>query len=122
MRLNIRGRARPAGESGSITRNIARESLIEIRTHGRNTVNQDPALRAEKITGAELLIQGADRVPTGKTFPAGVRLLVSNPQRLTEGGETYPAEVLGGVEVRPCSNPVDRMPLRVWIEVEETPE
>jgi len=97
MRLNIRGRARrPAGENGSITLNIARESLIEIRTHGRNTVNQDPALRIEKITGEELLIQGVDRAPTGKTFPARGRLLASNP--------------------------VDRMPLRVRIEGEKTPE
>jgi len=123
--VNIRTRlpvGRAAGEHGSITLSIAREFRIETRTHRRNMDNQDLALRIEKISVDELLIQENDQVPTGKTWPAGILLVASDPQRLTEEGETCPAEAPGGAEVRQCSNPVDRMPLRGWIEVEETPE
>jgi len=114
--IRIRLRAdRAAGENGSTIRSIAKALLIEIRTRGRNTVNQDPVLRTGKISGGGLPIQ--EKLPAGGIFPPAMLPGASDRQRLNKV-----SEALVSAELRQHSSPDNQMPLRGWIEGEETPE
>jgi hypothetical protein len=120
MPTDSREVAREARGNGSITLSTARGSLIGIRTHASNMVNQNPAPRIDKTSEDKRLIQETEQVLTeeGKIRPVGKL----DPQLLTGGGEIHPAGTPGVAEIRQCSSPGSRMLSTVQIEAETMPE
>jgi hypothetical protein len=118
-RIRLRA-ARVARGNGSMTLSTAKGSLIEIRTHDSNMVNQSLAPRIDKISEDKRLIQETEQVLTeeGKIHPVERQ----DPQLLTGEGETRQAGTPGVAEIRQRSNPDSRMPSTVQIEAETMPE
>ena len=117
IRLRV---VRAVRENGNITLSTARGSLIEIRTHGSNMVNQSRVPIIEKTSEDKRLIQETCQVLTEEGEIRPVEM--PGPQLLTEEGEIRLVGTPGAAEIRQRSNPGSRMLSTVQIEAETMPE